>query len=130
MAEESHAATGGVFESLKTLSVSLVGIVHTRLELLSTDIAEEREHLITHLMLVLVALFCLGVGVVLLTILIVVVFWESHRLLALGGLTGLFLALSAGVGWLAVYKIRTKPRLFEASLAELSKDRQQLTSKS
>lgn len=119
-----------MFESLKTLSVSLVGIVHTRLELLSTDIAEEREHLITHLVLVLVALFCLGVGVVLLAILIVVVFWESHRLLALGGLTGLFLAVSAGLGWLAFYKIRTKPKLFAASLAELSKDRQQLTSKS
>lgn len=130
MAEESHAAAGGLFESLKTLSVSLVGIVHTRLELLSTDIAEEREHLITLLVLALVALFCLGVGVVLLAILIVVFFWESHRLQALAGLTGLFLAAAAGVGWLAMYKIRTKPRLFEASLAELSKDRQQLTSKS
>lgn len=115
-----------MFESLKTLSVSLVGIVHTRIELLSTDIAEEREHLITHLVWVLVALFCIGVGVVLLAILIVVVFWESHRLLALGGLTGLFLAVGAGAGWLAIHKIRTKPRLFAASLAELSKDKQQL----
>ena len=130
MADESHAAAGGLFESLKTLSVSLVGIVHTRLELLSTDVAEEREHLITHLVLVLVALFCFGVGVVLLAILIVVIFWESHQLIALGGLTGLFLAASAGVGWLAIHKIRTKPRLFEASLAELAKDRQQLTSES
>jgi len=130
MADESHAGAGGLFESLKTLSVSLVGIVHTRLELLSTDVAEEREHLITHLVLVLVALFCLGVGVVLLAILIVVVFWESHRLMALGGLTGLFLAASAGVGWLAIHKIRTKPRLFEASLAELAKDRQHLTTES
>jgi len=130
MADESHAGAGGLFESLKTLSVSLVGIVHTRLELLSTDVAEEREHLITHLVLVLVALFCFGVGVVLLAILIVVIFWESHQLIALGGLTGLFLAASAGVGWLAIHKIRTKPRLFEASLAELAKDRQQLTSES
>ena len=130
MAEESHAAAGGLFESLKILSVSLVGMVHTRLELLSTDIAEEREHLITHLVLVLVALFCIGVGVVLLAILIVVVFWESHRLLALGGLTGLFLAVGAGAGWLAIHKIRTKPRLFAASLAELSKDKQQLKAES
>lgn len=128
MAEESHAAAGGLFESLKTLSVSLISIVHTRLELLSTDVAEEREHLTTLLVLVLVALFCLGVGVVLLAILIAVAFWESHRLVALGGLTGFFLTASAGLGWLAMHKVRTKPRLFEASLAELSKDRQQLTS--
>lgn len=128
MAEESHAAAGGLFESLKTLSVSLVGIVHTRLELLSTDIAEEREHLITLLLLVLVGLFCLGVGVLLLALLIVVAFWETHRLVALAGLTGLFLIAGAGTAWLAMHKIRTRPRLFEASLAELSKDRQHLTS--
>jgi uncharacterized membrane protein YqjE len=128
MAEESHAAAGGLFESLKTLSVSLVGIVHTRLELLSTDIAEEREQLVSLLLLVLVALFCVGVGVLLLALLIVVAFWESHRLLALGGLTGLFLIAGAGTAWFAVHKSRTRPRLFEASLAELSRDRQHLTS--
>lgn len=127
MAEESHAATGGLFESLKTLSSSLVGIVHTRLELLSTDIAEEREHLVLLLVMTLLALFCLGVGIVLLAILVAAVFWESHRLMALGGLTGIFLAAGAGAGWLAMHKARARPRLFEASLAELSKDRQRLT---
>lgn len=128
MAEESHAAASGLFESLKTLSASLVSIVHTRLELLSTDVAEEREHLISLLVMGLVTLFCLGVGIVLLAILIAVAFWESHRLMALGGLTGLFLAAGAGVAWLAMHKARTRPRLFAASLAELSKDRQHLTS--
>jgi len=127
MAEESRAS-GGLFDSLKTLSISLVGIVHTRLELLSTDIAEEREHLVTLLVVVLLALFCLGVGVVLLAMLIVVAFWDSHRLLALGGVTGAFLIASAGLAWLALHKTRTRPRLFAASLAELSKDRQHLGS--
>ena len=129
MAEESQAASGGLFESLKTLSASLVSIVHTRLELLSNDVAEEREHLTGFLVLVLVALGCLSVGIVLFAILIVVIFWETHRLVALAGLTGLFLASGIGLGWLALHKIRTKPRLFEASLAELYKDRQQLGSR-
>jgi uncharacterized membrane protein YqjE len=120
--------SGGLFESLKTLSVSLVAIVHTRLELLSTDIAEAREHLITSLLLVLVALFCLGMGVLLLALLIVVAFWETHRLLALGSLAGFFLAAAAAVAGFARHKARTRPQLFEASLAELSRDRQHLTS--
>lgn len=128
MAEESQAASEGLFESLKTLSVSLVSIVHTRLELLSTDVAEEREQLTSFLVLVLVALGCFGVGVVLLAMLVVVAFWETHRLLALAGMTGLFLAAGVGLGWFALHRVRTKPRLFEASLAELSKDRQQLRS--
>lgn len=79
------------------------------------------------LVLGLVALFCFGVGIVLLSILIVVALWESHRLLALGGMAGFFLAAGGGVVWFALHKIRTKPRLFEASLAELSKDRQHLS---
>jgi len=128
MAEESHPASGGLFESLKNLSVSLVGVVHTRLELLSVDIAEERVHQTTLLVLGLLALFCFGVGVVLLSILIVVAFWETHRLAALGGLAGLFLATGGGVVWFALHKIRTKPKLFQASLAELVKDRQHLNS--
>ena len=84
MAEESHAATGGLFDSLKTLSGSVVGIVHTRLELLSTDIAEERAHLTALLVLGMVSLFCLGVGVVLLAILIVVALVASIVLSACG----------------------------------------------
>ena len=117
-----------MFESLRILAGSVVCIVHTRLELLSTDLAEERAHLTSLLVMGLVSLFFLGVGVVLLAILIVVAFWESHRLAALGGLTGLFLIAGAGLAWLAMHKARTKPRLFEARLAELSKDRQQLSS--
>jgi uncharacterized membrane protein YqjE len=128
MSEEQDASSGGLFESLKTLSVSLVSIVHTRLELLSNDVAEEREQLTTFLVLVMVALGCLGVGVVLLAMLIVVAFWESNRLLALGALIGFFLIAGLGSAWYAVHRVRNKPRLFEASLAELSKDRQHLTS--
>lgn len=128
MVEKSHAPAGGLFESLKTLSVSLISIAHTRLQLLSMDIAEEREHLTSLLVLMLVALFCVGVGVILLAILVVAAFWETHRLAALVGLAGFFLAAGAGVGGVALHKIRTRPRLFEASLAELAKDRQQLTS--
>src|SRR4030066_1165459 len=112
MAKESYAAAGGLFESLKTLSASLVSILHTRLELLSTDIAEEREHRISLLVMGLVALFCLGVGIVLLAILIAVVFWESHRLMALGGLTGFFLAAGAGVVWLGLHQAPNQTRRF------------------
>jgi uncharacterized membrane protein YqjE len=130
MSGEPHAASGGLFESLRNLSVSLVGIVHTRLELLSTDIAEEREQLTAFLILVLVALGCFGLGIVLLAVLIAIFFWETHRLLALAGLTGFFLAAGIGLGGYAMHRIRTKPRLFAASLAELSKDRQALGPKS
>jgi len=130
MMEEPQAQQEGLFASLKTLSVSLIDSVRTRLELLSLDVAEERERLTTLLVSVLVALFCLGIGVVLLTILIVVLLWDTHRLAALGALAGVFLAVGGGLGWFVINMLKAKPRLFEASLTELSKDREQLTSES
>ena len=119
----------GLLGSLSALAATLVAIAHTRLDLLSTDLEQEREHLFSLLVLALVAVFCLGVGVVLATILLVVAFWDTHRLLVLGGLSGFFLTMSMALWAFALHKARTKPRLFAASLSELFKDRQQLISR-
>jgi len=55
---------------------------------------------------------------------------EELRLLALGIAAILFL-LGAALAWLIVLgKARAKPRLFAASLAELSEDHKELTSRS
>jgi uncharacterized membrane protein YqjE len=121
-----NKSSGGLLNSLTVLASSLVSIAHARLELLSTDLEEDREHLLSLVMLSLVSLFSLMVGVVLVAILLVVVFWETHRLLALASLAGFFLVLGLAACGFAIRKAKTKPRLFLASLLELFKDSQQL----
>jgi uncharacterized membrane protein YqjE len=130
MAEKDGGAGEGLFVSLKALSANLLGIVQTRLELLSTDIAEERERIIMLVVLALGALFSIGVGVVLLAILVVVALWESNRLFALGGMIVFFLMSGAIIGWIVLSKLRSAPRPFDASIGELVKDRQELNSRS
>jgi len=130
MSDKSPGESRGLLESLSTLAATLVAIAHTRLDLLSADVEEDRTHLLSLLVLALAALFFLGIGVVLAAILFVVVFWDTHRLLALGSLAGFFLAAGMAAGLFALHKARTKPRLFAASLSELLKDRQQLVSRS
>ncbi|MFA5081104.1 MAG: phage holin family protein [Hydrogenophilaceae bacterium] len=130
MSDQAHGESKGLLASLTALAATLVAMAHTRLDLLSTDLEEEREHFISQLVLALVALFCLGVGVVLVTILLVVAFWDTQRLLVLGVLAGLFLAVGVAAWRFALHKARTKPRLFAASLTELLKDREQLVSRS
>jgi uncharacterized membrane protein YqjE len=121
---------GALFDSVKVLASTLLAMAHTRLELLSTEIEEQRAWLGSMLVWTLVALFCAGVGVVLATLFVVMALWDTHRLLALGIPAILFL-LGAALAWLAVLsKARAKPRLFAASLAELSKDHKELTSRS
>ena len=121
---------GWPFDSVKAIAATLLAIAHTRLELLSTELEEERVWLISTLVWTFVALFCAGIGVVLATLFIVVVLWDTYRLLALGISAILFL-LGALLAWRIVRKkARAKPRLFAASLAELSKDHEELTPRS
>jgi uncharacterized membrane protein YqjE len=129
MAEKDGGAGDGLFVSLKALSANLLGIVQTRLELLSTDIAEERERIVTLLVLALGALFSIGLGIVLLAILVVVALWESNRLFALGGMIVFFLMAGAVIGWIVLNKLRSAPRPFDASISELKKDRQELNAR-
>lgn len=126
MAETREPAEGGLFATLKATAGGLLAVLQTRLELLAVDVAEERERLIGLLALLLLSLFCLGVGIVLLALLIVVALWESNRLVALGGLIAFFLVAGAAVGWLALARVRSAPKLFSATIAELDKDRKAL----
>lgn len=111
---------------MTALASTLVGICHTRLELLSTDFEQTQAQVISLLVLVLAALFFVGVGVVLVSILLVVAFWETDRLLVLGLLSGGFVAAGLFAGVVAVHKARNAPRPFATSLAELYKDRQSI----
>jgi uncharacterized membrane protein YqjE len=130
MADNAPVVSKGLLESLASFASTLVAIMHTRLDLLSTDLEEDQAHLLSLLVLALTALFFVGVAVVLATILLVVAFWESDRLLVLGLLAGFFLTVGLAAGAVAMHKARTKPRPFAASLQELYKDRQQLVSRS
>jgi len=130
MSEKTPGGRKGLLESLTAMAATLVAIAHTRLELLSADVEEDRAQVLSLLMLAMAALFFLGVGLVLAAILLVVAFWDTHRLLVLGSLAGFFLAAGMAAGAYALHKARTRPRLFAASLSELFKDRQQLVSRS
>lgn len=119
-------STPGLMESLKRLVHSLLSIGQTRLELLSNELEEERLRFSKMLVFGGFTLFFFGLAILLATVFIVVLFWDSHRLLVIGGL-----AVSFSVaGFMALNAFRTlsreKPKLFSASLAELAKDREQL----
>jgi uncharacterized membrane protein YqjE len=126
MTENTTRESKGLLNSLSVLATTLVSIAHTRLELLSIDLEDDRDHLLSLVLISLSALFCLGIGVILTNILIVVFFWETHPLMALGGLAGLFLIIGFVSLRFAIHKAQTKPRFFAASLLELFKDKQQL----
>jgi len=116
-----------ILSSIKNLGSTAVEMIQTRLELFSSDIQIGWQRLLSVLVLVIITLFSLLFGLVLLAILIVVLYWDSHRVLVLSLMTGGFLSIGILLALYVRAQINAMPRLFEASLGELAKDRDHLT---
>ena len=132
MSEDEAAADaghGGLIESLRRAASTAIELVHTRLELLVNELEEERLKLQQMLMFAALAAFCGAIAVLMLSLLIVVVFWDSYRIGALVLLTLVYFA-AAVVAYRSFHKrAAERPKLFSASLAELAKDREWLNSR-
>lgn len=128
MSENAQHSAEGLLGSLKSLSSLVVAIAHNRLNLLSTDLEIAREQMVSVLIMVLVALFSLCFGALLLALFVVVIFWDTHRLIALGSVTGLFLLVGSLYLWRVLRALKKMPATFEASLTELAKDYKALKS--
>ncbi len=116
-----------LLSSIKNLAATGASIAQTRLELLSVDVQIARTKFIQLLVLIVCALFFLFFGLVMLSLLIVIYSWESDRMLALGLLTSGFIAIGIILTILIMRSLRTMPKLFEASIAELAKDQEELS---
>jgi uncharacterized membrane protein YqjE len=117
----------GLFASLKALLATLIAIGHNRLELFSTELQEEVARAASVLLWALAALLLVMLAVLLAAFAVVLAVPEGSRavaaaLIALGACGG------AGVAALVSYNRATaKPRLFDATLTEIGKDRDQLS---
>jgi uncharacterized membrane protein YqjE len=116
-----------LLSSIKGLASNGASIAQTRLELLSLDIQIARNKFIGLLVMIIGALFFLFFGLVMLALLIVIYSWETDRMIALGLLTAAFLSVGLILAFLITQSLRKMPRLFEASITELAKDREALS---
>ncbi|MBU3550464.1 phage holin family protein [Polynucleobacter sp. MWH-Berg-3C6] len=116
-----------LLSSIKNLASTGASIAQTRLELISVDVQIARSKFISLLVMIVSALFFLFFGLVMLALFIVIYSWESDRMMALGVLTSAFLLIGLILAVLIMQSLRTMPKLFEASIAELAKDREALS---
>ncbi|MEN9379688.1 MAG: hypothetical protein RJB15_1381 [Pseudomonadota bacterium] len=115
-----------LLSSIKNLVATGASIAKTRLELLSVDVQIARSQFLRSFVMIVSALFFLFFGLLMLVLLIVIYNWESDRLMALSLLAGAFLAIGMILAALVIQSLRTMPKLFEASIAELAKDAEEL----
>ena len=123
----TSAPPAGVFNSIRSFTASFVTHVHTRLQLFATEFAEEQLRLAALLFSALTALFFLFLAMLLAAFFVIALAWDTpYRLHAVGGLMLLFLTGAVILTGMVRARFNARPHLFQASLAELYKDRQQL----
>lgn len=116
----------GLFKSMGGLLHTVLTMAQTRIELLATELQEEVQRAAKLLILGFVALVCGFIGLLLAALTIVFAFWDSHRVLAAGIVTIAFFVFTAIAVIVVLAKLKAKPRLLQASLTELARDRDEL----
>ena len=116
-----------LLSSIKNIVSVGVSIALTRLELVSIDLQIARSRFFSLLVMIVSALFFLFFGLVMVALLIVIYYGETDRMLAIGLLTASSLFIGLILALLSMQSLRTMPKLFEASIAELANDREALT---
>lgn len=122
------AKSPGLLQSLRNLAATLVALLHTRLELLATELEEERLRIAQLIFWALIGLLFLTLGVLMLTVFVLIVFWDTHRVAVAAVLAGGYLAIGIVTVLVARNKARGRSRLFSESLGQLAGDRERLSS--
>jgi uncharacterized membrane protein YqjE len=127
---DAQPARGGLLESLRAFGATLADIACVRGALFSVELREEIIRRKDMLVLVALAAVLLHLALVVVTVLVAVVAWDTpYRVTALAAMAGLYLA--GGIA--AIVKLRSgaasNPAPFAATLGELDRDLANLRSR-
>ncbi len=116
----------GLLNSLRNRFAAYIGPLQTRLQLLAVELQEEKLRLAEIGVLAAAAGFFLALSVVVFTFFLIVLFWDTHRVLVTGLIAGAYFVLGLGFALAARNRALAPSRLFAESVAQLDKDREQL----
>jgi uncharacterized membrane protein YqjE len=104
------------------IAATVLDMAHTRLELAAVEVQEEWQRMLGYLAATLMAVL-LGAGALMLAALFVILlFWDSYRLAAVGAMAALFALAGAAIYMKARASFSARPQLLSATLAELRND--------
>jgi uncharacterized membrane protein YqjE len=118
---------GGLFDSLKALGRTAVEALHTRLDLLSTELKEEQARITELLVIAVLALLCVFLAIVFAAFFVVVAVWDTpYRLWVIALLAAVLVGAAAALWKYFRREITARPRPFQATLEELNADIERL----
>lgn len=107
---------------LRGLFAAAIDFLRTRLDLAAVEIEMYLLALVRMLVWAFGVLACLLLAFAFAVTALVAALWDTHRVLALLGASGAFIALAALFGWLGARTLRGSPGMLEGSLEQLRED--------
>jgi uncharacterized membrane protein YqjE len=118
--------SGGLLDALRAIGRTLLEMAGVRGALFAVELREEIQRRKSMLVLAVLAIAFLHMAFLLVTLLVAVMFWDTHRLGAIGAMATLYLACGA----IAFIRLRlaatASPAPFAATRRELTEDLAQL----
>ncbi len=116
----------GLIDSLRAMVGTLLQLVHTRVELFTTELEEEMHRVAKLLLWSIVAVFFGGLFVLMLAMTVVIAFWDDHRLFAAIAMSCVFLLIVVVATLVVRSKITARTPFLAHTIAELKRDRETL----
>ena len=116
------AATEDPPRALRGLFAAGLEALRTRLDLAAVEFEMHLLALVRTLVWAFGALTCVLLALAFAVTALVVSLWDTHRMLALLGGSGAFVALAVLFGWLGARTLRGHPGMLEGSLQQLRED--------
>ena len=113
---------GNLLRSLVRLGGSLLAAAETRFDLLATELNEDVTRGVRLIAFALAALFTGLLGALMAGATIIIVFWDTHRVVAAVAVTSIFFGAALICSLVFRQRLREKPRLLDATRGELKKD--------
>jgi uncharacterized membrane protein YqjE len=110
--------------ALKRVVASLLGMTQTRIELAGVELAQARQATVRTVIWSLLTALAAAFSSLFICLLVIALAWDTHRFLAIAGCAAFYVVL--GVYFYVQLKdtLAAQPPLFEATLAELGRDKQ------
>lgn len=115
--------SSGIISAFGTFIDGVLDLAKVRLELVSVEVQEEKIRLIQVMIWIAGAMFAATMSLVLASITLVYVFWETARLAVLGGLTAFYVVGLLTLLWQFRRYLERQPKPFAATIAEFERDR-------
>ncbi|HCW0481232.1 TPA: phage holin family protein [Pseudomonas aeruginosa] len=112
--------------SLRRFGAAFLGLLHGHVELFGIELQEQKANTLRLLLFAGLALVFALLLLIGLSLLVLIVFWDTNRLAAALGLCLFYVIGSLFCGWRLYQSINDESSPFSATLEELANDRERL----